>query len=154
MKSRKRNSISIVRLSVILAAVALTAVSGLALANSWVHSEAQTKATLTIQPEIDAGVYPSIHSLTINDRRNDPKIVVLHKTTRQLAQQRFSWVDLIAINPPDGSLECRIDGTKVELERQIQVFYAVDDQKPTKVHFSQATDIPWSPEAKWNALVR
>ena len=116
------------------------------------HAHAQRNVQHLNQQATSANTYPVVHSHTLLDRYGNPRIILLHKSTKSSTNVPFYWVDLIAIDPPDRNLRCIVDGDPVEIESDVQVFYALDDSRPTRQSFPSNTDVPHTPNAKWDAF--
>lgn len=118
-----------------------------------IHTQRQLNVSHVSQQAANTSVFPVVHSHTLVDRDGNSKIILLHRVTGPLKNVPFHWVDLIAIDPPDRHLRCRVDGEQVEIESQPQVFYALDDLPPRSSKISSDTMIPSAPQAKWEALI-
>jgi hypothetical protein len=148
-----------------LRSVALAAFGGLVAWSSVVlysvvcSDIAQRNVSHTSHGTNQPGIFPSVTSHSILDYNGTPKLVMLHKLTKPLppaVPNCFFWVDLIAIDPHDDRLECKIDGTQVRIApNQLQIFFAVDDGEPEKLtHYNADVALFASPDSIWNTLVQ
>jgi hypothetical protein len=139
--------------------IAIFAWTGVVIYSTVSHRIAQRNWSHTTGGFAQRGVYPSVMSHSILDHSGAARIIMLHKLTRPLPKtipNRFYWVDLIAMDPVDKQLECKIAGQQVWIEpAELQVFYTVDSGAPTKIELS-GTSVPFlaSPQAVWNDLVQ
>lgn len=135
-----------------IAALALLLFVGTVFTRNLLHARAQLNVSHVNQQTTNVVSVPVVHSHTLVDRDGNPKIILLHKSTRQSTKVPFYWVDLIAIDPPDRHLRCVVDGDPVEIESDVQVFFVKDDSNPQQRSFDSNTTVPLSPEAKWKAF--
>ena len=119
---------------------------------NFLHARAQMNVQHLNQQTTNVNAFPIVHSHTLVDRYGNPKIILLHKSTEPSTNVPFYWVDLIAIDPPDRHLRCIVDGDPVEIESDVQVFYALDDFEPSRRLFPSDTVVPHIPDAKWDAF--
>ena len=143
---------SIFTVSFLVALLVSSVFVGVVFTRNFLHSWAQLSVSHVNQQRTNIVSFPVVHSHALVDRYGNPKIVLLHKSTRQSTRVPFYWVDLIAIDPPDRQLRCIVDGNPVEIESDVQVFFAIDDSKPAQRLFDSDTIVPQTPEAKWNAF--
>ncbi|WP_153556477.1 hypothetical protein [Roseimaritima sediminicola] len=138
---------TITSLCVLLAAAIFV---GTVFTRNLLHARAQLNVQHLNQQTTSVDAFPIVHSHTLVDRHGKPKIILLHKSTEPSGNVPFHWVDLIAIDPPDRHLRCIVDGDPVEIESDVQVFYALDDSKPSRRSFPSDTVVPHIPDAKWD----
>ena len=141
---------TIVSLAVLLTA---TLFVGFVFTRNLLHTRAQVNVSHLNQQTQNVDAFPVVHSHSLVDRYGNPKIILLHKSSRPTTKVPFYWVDLIAIDPPDRHLRCIVNGYPVEIESDIQVFSVTDDSKPIQRSFESGTIVPHTPIAKWKSFV-
>lgn len=122
------------------------------------HNTAQRNVSHTWRDSTVTGTYPSVSSHSILDHSGTPRIVMLHKLTKPLppsVPNAFHWVDLIAIDPGDHRLECKIAGKSVPVDPDaLAVFYAIDDSLPARLTVAGGAVATFAtPESAWEKLV-
>ena len=118
----------------LLAVVAIVAFA-IAIGGPLVRQMLRPRDTTALVSYATRGEYPCVHGVTFTDAADDPRIIVLHRQTRQLdgGFEPFDWLDWSITshaNGPQRVLTCKINGTDVWFADDVQVYYAEDASEP------------------------